>query len=620
MLAKATALIFCILAGALTGVTPTAPGKRSALSPGTFPFRPLTIGPPPGAADYARDRGGGNTLCAEGDPGYRCFYERNRDRPEIQLFSDLEADLRAIETQTGRVLFDHRATGTGRRAPASGRGRVTAGDVFIRAAGTAPSAGRREWRTIAVAGTEGGLVALDVTSLASRMPPASILWRFDDSVPDRRSGSTIPLDEDSDGEPDLGSHPTATLGRIRLCAAESCAPGSANDWQDRYVAIFGGGLRPTSGEGAQGANHQCGLQLPPRHWLYMVDVENGRTIYKRRLRGAVLGAPTAVDLDRDGVLDRVYAGTDAGLLYRIDLDRGTAGREPHLATVPVRDLSGSLHAANRIPEETVAGARLWPPRVVFDANWDGALPAKRCRPLHHGPAVISVPGLDSWAVAFGSGEPQDREVTPGQQGRFYLFVDDLTDAETAPRTERSLVPVAVGGVNASTEYLLSRPSGSRGWFLALEPGERLAAGPLTLSGVTFFSTSRTDPWSTPPSPGRRAEAAKSRVFVVSTRNGNALLRDDGGWARRFFAARTALGELFSEPRSASEARRDATRRSREPLAGPEGTIVEELKKLFPNECRFASYRVDVKAVAAGTGSVLIAPIPVCLIEQNWREL
>jgi hypothetical protein len=48
-------------------------------------------------------------------------------------------------------------------------------------------------------------------------------------------------------------------------------------------------------------------------------------------------------------------------------------------------------------------------------------------------------------------------------------------------------------------------------------------------------------------------------------------------------------------------------------------VMETLRALFPSQCRFANYRIDVKTVAADTSIERIAPIPVCLIEKNWKE-
>lgn len=48
-------------------------------------------------------------------------------------------------------------------------------------------------------------------------------------------------------------------------------------------------------------------------------------------------------------------------------------------------------------------------------------------------------------------------------------------------------------------------------------------------------------------------------------------------------------------------------------------IMESLKGLFPPTCKFSNYRVDIKTIAADTSLVCIAPVPVCLIQKNWKE-
>jgi len=55
------------------------------------------------------------------------------------------------------------------------------------------------------------------------------------------------------------------------------------------------------------------------------------------------------------------------------------------------------------------------------------------------------------------------------------------------------------------------------------------------------------------------------------------------------------------------------------LTEAQGRLYEYLKSFFPANCRFANYRVDIKGVRADTGVELIAPVPVCVIEKNWKE-
>jgi hypothetical protein len=47
--------------------------------------------------------------------------------------------------------------------------------------------------------------------------------------------------------------------------------------------------------------------------------------------------------------------------------------------------------------------------------------------------------------------------------------------------------------------------------------------------------------------------------------------------------------------------------------------MNKLKTLFPRNCKFANYRIDIKTIAADTGVYLIAPVPICIIEKNWKE-
>jgi outer membrane protein assembly factor BamB len=70
----------------------------------------------------------------------------------------------------------------------------------------------------------------------------------------------------------------------------------------KFVAVFGGGLDPLKA-GNQG------------NWLYMVDIETGKTIYKRRLSSSAASEPAAVDTDQNGFIDTIFIGTTDGYLY-----------------------------------------------------------------------------------------------------------------------------------------------------------------------------------------------------------------------------------------------------------------------------------------------------------------
>ena len=60
--------------------------------------------------------------------------------------------------------------------------------------------------------------------------------------------------------------------------------------------------------------------------------------------------------------------------------------------------------------------------------------------------------------------------------------------------------------------------------------------------------------------------------------------------------------------------------SRYPSIAPHlDKVMSELRKLFPSNCKFANYRLDVKTLASDTGIIHIAPVPICIIEKNWKE-
>ena len=106
--------------------------------------------------------------------------------------------------------------------------------------------------------------------------------------------------------------------------------------------------------------------------------------------------------------------------------------------------------------------------------------------------------------------------------------------------------------------------------------------------------------------------------MVGTTNADAFLYDSSGEASRYETVSTFVTSPYSEPGqnknpdSGSESNADA-------LSDLEIDIMDNLKKLFPENCRFANYRVDIKTIAADTRVERIAPIPICLVEKNWKE-
>ena len=81
-----------------------------------------------------------------------------------------------------------------------------------------------------------------------------------------------------------------------------------------------------------------------------------------------------------------------------------------------------------------------------------------------------------------------------------------------------------------------------------------------------------------------------------------------------------MTDPFTEPGQNKNQGSDAAgSTSFDELTDQERDVMEELQGLFSETCRFANYRVDIKTVAADTRIERIAPVPICIIEKNWKE-
>jgi hypothetical protein len=407
-----------------------------------FHSNPIVIGAPPNTRYFSADV-----------PGYRDFFNKHELRRKLLLVGSNDGMLHAFdagEYDQGDERFDN---GTGHEVFAyvprtvlptvrqltesslhqwGVDGTVTVADVYVDPLNTGtPDPGRREWRTVVFGGLrEGGAAyyALDVTqpdrlipdgdafvpqSAGGRVPsclgsedatPAAgcgtlafpaPLWEFTDTVRNA-SGVLVSLDEDNNRKPDLGeTWSIPNIGRIRLT--------EDGEVVDKHVMVVGGGFDPDGSKTA-----------PERgNWLYIIDTESGKAIYKRQLVGAAPSEPAAVDTNQDGYLDRIYIGTTLGQMYRVDLtDKAAGGAYPELTLKLVRDVDGDTHQVRRVPDTA------WVPRVVFNANTDNGVPTAAPRPIYYRPSVLFVTRLGLYALTFGVGDREDLWNNDGLPGRF----------------------------------------------------------------------------------------------------------------------------------------------------------------------------------------------------------
>ncbi len=389
-------------------------------------------------------------------------------------------------------------------------------------------------RTVAVGGLGRAGRLLYAFELSPEVRP---LWRFVDGA-----------DADGNGAADLGytvSKPAVVP--LRLGAAV------------RAVAVFGGGFDPEqSGEVG--------------NWLYFVEIDSGRLLYKRSLDAPVTAAPAAVDTRGDGLADRIYVGTTAGSLYRVDVS-------------PPVELEGG-----RVP----AGA--WSPRRVFDT---GGLP------IHHPPAATPVPALGGHALALGAGGGADPEAGSDEAlaGRFFLFVERGSGGPGSAAELPHLDPESPPrGVDRLAPALAPR---EQGWSLALGEGERPASAPLAAGGfLTFFTLRPTGP-----------DGGEIRRYALRLGSGDAagagprsqLVVRSASWPSSALGAPTRIE--IDHPGSLAA-----------PLLQPdEVAILEALRDQMPERCRFDGSRVRLTGSGPDGSPIRLAVLPVCRIDVDWAE-
>ncbi len=491
----------------------------------------------------------------------------------------------------------------------------------------------REWRTVVIGGLrEGGRAyyALDITqpdrldtatglpipdprgpgctnapstSNCKRRYPES-LWEFTDT-----------WDEDNNGAPDLAeTWSKVNSGRIRLDDGLD-AEGNPQT-KDLYVAIFGGGMD------ADFKRNPISNQVSG-NYLYMVDIETGKLVYKRRVdttnffTGATVPAstpsePAAVDLDQDSYLDTIYIGNTAGYMYKVDVSEPVVLEED----VTVNNWAcGSPPCAETV--DRIMDSR-WEPFPIFSTLG---------RPIYHAPSIIFVPELARFAVAFGTGDREDLWSDDLLDGRFYVLLDDdlkpdPLDPTDLPFNESELQGFVANdpSTGSSEADLLADPNGSfrAGYYLRLENTERVITKSFGLSGVIFFS-SYLPTVNEPSQSGTCASTGNSRLYSVFTRNGAGIRTG----SERFKQVSDFVTQPYVESSGAAGKNViDVT----QPPPGDGVCDEAEIKAIrtslmaqMPAECRFAQYSLNVMTLQSQSGLECTVQIPVCVVQRNWKE-
>ncbi len=566
--------------------------------------------------------------------GYRCYWQRQRYRRHIVLAGSNDGMVHAFDAGrlkstgvqslgeleftygTGKELFAYMPnamlqTAEERLVERSSKhdwgvdGQIAANiDAFVDPAfGVAPDPDEREWRSFAIGGMRRGgkgYWALDITNpdptsqhsnLDAMVPPdqtatdyvpacavpgltgcgplpyPAVRWEFSDLGPDGlpRNENAPGLTDDpslEDEAPDLAfTWSKPAFGRVRI-------------GDGRFVAMFGGGLDDDPD------NQDAGRTF------YMVDIETGKAVYKRHLRGQVPGTPSALDANGDGYIDTVYFGTRNGFLYKIDL------RE----TV---DLVVDANTGDeRVPTDE------WRAFEIFDT--DG-------RPIFYSPNAVWMANRQKYAVAFGTGDRADLW-SEQPEGRFYVFTDTgfTADTMTSPWTEVALHPIAPDDGDGDDLLQQSMPNTDLpGYYIVMQENERLISKPFTLTGLTVFTTFVPNQVV---EDGECKNAGVSHLYTFFTGSGNALTDRDGDHDR-YRAVEGFVSDPFAEYTSTTGV--DVAPDPDTEVSLQE--IEQKLKDLMPRNCRFPNVSINLKAQRSDTGMEYLARVPVCVEQRDWKQ-
>ncbi|MBJ7831991.1 pilus assembly/adherence protein PilC [Neisseria meningitidis] len=185
--------------------------------------------------------------------------------------------------------------------------------------------------------------------------------------------------------------------------------------------------------------------------LYVYDLESSGTLIKKiDVPGGKggLSSPTLVDKDLDGTVDIAYAGDRGGSMYRFDL-------------------------SSQSPDQ-------WTVRPIFEGT----------KPITSAPAVSKL--KDKRVVIFGTGSDlSEEDVDSKEIQHVYGIFDNDTDTGTAQDGQgKGLLEQVLSEENKTlflTDYKRSNGSGSKGWMVKLQPGQRVTVKPTVVLRTAFVT-------------------------------------------------------------------------------------------------------------------------------------
>lgn len=316
--------------------------------------------------------------------------------------------------------------------------------------------------------------ALDITDMSDVAYP-KLAWQF--------SNTTTGFNH-------LGeSWSKPVLAKLRV-ADSSVSSGSVV----KDVLVLGGGFDPIleNEDASTRTTHSIGNDV------YIVDARTGELIWSLRthvanaseVKHSIPGDIRVMDMDRNGVLDRLYFADTGGNIWRVDMD------------VDVKDTDAST-----LYDYTKA-------RLTQFAELGGTGADKRMFYYEPDVAVTRIKGQDLLTLAVGSGY-RSHPLSEAINDRFYVLVDRHPFAEP----DTTVFPLTEDGSLAelstldATKNLLTDTT-LNGWYYDLpNRAEKVLASPLTFMNKIIFTTFAV------------AETSSTATCDVSTMAGRAYVLD-----------------------------------------------------------------------------------------------
>lgn len=394
--------------------------------------------------------------------GSESFYHANKNREKIILVGANDGMLHAFNGNTGNeewAFIPHSFLGNLKNMTSAHSYYVDSSpkvaDVWFYSGSnlSGETKTKDEWRTVLVSGLRKGgrhYFALDITDILK----PKYLWEF----PKSTDSVTLAKLGQSWSEP--------AIGRVRIKAG--------NEMRERWVAFIGGGFDPTSVTGKG---------------FFVIDIKTGDILTEfSELPGMKsMAAPaTAVDINADGYIERVYIGDIGGQMWVFDVSSSETGD--------------------------------WTGKKLFSAP--AVVPEKH--PIYTQPAV-ALDNLRTPWVYFGTGDredPTDKLDPGGSHERFYAVKDDGNAGSGAYPNGYSQGNLR--DVTVYTDITFVTPSDPvKGWYIKLAKSEKVLAKPAVFNKLLYFTTYTYTPTDVCKATG------EATLYTVEYRSGGgALVLDD----------------------------------------------------------------------------------------------